>query len=100
MRKGKKILFACAFKRLLASYDKANHDSYLLNFFPARYKACRGMWKFSQLSVKTFPEKITQNKVCIYHKLCMYESGFLTITLIFRKTKRWILIISNLLLKM
>ncbi|UZO22128.1 uncharacterized protein OCT59_014499 [Rhizophagus irregularis] len=52
-----KIPFACAFKELLASYDNTNHYSYLLNFglalfFPARYKACRGMWKFSQLSAK------------------------------------------------
>ncbi|UZO03843.1 uncharacterized protein OCT59_024244 [Rhizophagus irregularis] len=29
-------------------------------FFPARYKARRGMWKFSQLSAKNFPVKITQ----------------------------------------
>jgi hypothetical protein len=29
-----------------------------LSFFPARYKACRSMWKFSQLSPQNF-------KVCI-----------------------------------
>src|ERR1051325_916878 len=45
-----KIPFTCAFIELLASYDKANYASYLLNFFPARYKACRNMWKFSHLS--------------------------------------------------
>ena len=71
-----RILFTCAFIELLASYDNANHDSYLLIFFPARYKACNGMWKFSQLSAKIYLEKITQNKVCIYPKLCMYGSEF------------------------
>src|SRR5690349_63155 len=49
-----KILFTCAFIEILASYDNANYASYLLNFFPARYKACSGMWKFSQLSRKIF----------------------------------------------
>ncbi|PKC67445.1 hypothetical protein RhiirA1_458431 [Rhizophagus irregularis] len=34
---------------LLASYDNANYASYLLNFFLVRYKACSGMWKFSQV---------------------------------------------------
>ncbi|PKC12008.1 kinase-like protein [Rhizophagus irregularis] len=33
------IPFACVFIEALASYDNANHASYLLNFFPARYKA-------------------------------------------------------------
>src|SRR3954469_16574669 len=83
-----RIPFACAFKELLASYDKANYASYLLNFFPVRYKACRGMWKFSQLSTKNFLEKITQNKVCICQKLCMYGSEFfLTMGLVFRKAR-------------
>src|ERR1043165_1012243 len=71
-----KIPFACAFIKLLASYNNTNYASYLLTFFPARYKACRGMWKFSQLSAKNFPEKITQNKVCICQKLCMYRNEF------------------------
>ena len=52
-----KIPFTCAFIELLASYDNSNHASYLLNFFPARYKACRGMWKFSQLSAKKHSRK-------------------------------------------
>jgi hypothetical protein len=52
MWKGMKILFTCAFIELLATYDNANHASYLLNFFPARYKHCSGIWKFSQPSRK------------------------------------------------
>src|ERR1051325_9599406 len=78
-----KIPFTCAFAlapsaiELLASDDNTNYASYLLNFglalfFPARYKACRSMWKFSQLSAKNFPRNMTQNKVCICHRLCMY----------------------------
>ncbi|UZO15799.1 uncharacterized protein OCT59_007214 [Rhizophagus irregularis] len=50
------------FKDYISQSDIANLNGvqYLLR---ARYKACRGMWKFSQLSAKkTFPEKITQNK--------------------------------------
>jgi hypothetical protein len=52
-----RIPFACAFIELLASDNNTNYASYLLIFFPARYKACRGMWKFSQLSAKIFPVK-------------------------------------------
>ena len=52
-----RIPFICAFIELLAPDDNANHASYILNFFPARYKACRGMWKFSQLSAKNIPVK-------------------------------------------
>ncbi|CAB4423831.1 unnamed protein product [Rhizophagus irregularis] len=33
------IPFACTFIEALASYDNANHASYLLNFFSVRYKA-------------------------------------------------------------
>jgi hypothetical protein len=51
------IPFACAFKGLLASYDNTNYAIYLLNIFPGIYKACRGMWKFSQLSAKIIPVK-------------------------------------------
>src|SRR5437763_6484445 len=37
---------------------------------------------------KTFPEKITQNKVCICHKLCMYGSEFFSPwALVFRKAR-------------
>ncbi|PKY32535.1 hypothetical protein RhiirB3_532116 [Rhizophagus irregularis] len=39
----------------LGEFRSNNYASYLLNFFPARYKACRSMWKFSQLSAKNFP---------------------------------------------
>ena len=53
-----------ALMELLASDDNTNYASYLLNFglalffLPtARYKACRGMWKFSQLSAKNISVK-------------------------------------------
>ncbi|GBC10572.1 hypothetical protein RclHR1_09730008 [Rhizophagus clarus] len=55
--------------KLLASYDNANHYSYLPIFFPARYKARRSMWKFSQLSAKKIRKRnmanITLNCVII-----------------------------------
>src|SRR2546430_9232841 len=43
--KGMRIPFTCAFIKLLASDDNTNYASYLLIFFPARYKACRDMWR-------------------------------------------------------
>src|SRR6266480_6125893 len=46
---------------------------------------CGSSANFSQ---KTFPEKITQNKVCICHKLCMYGSEFFSPwALVFRKAR-------------
>src|SRR6266496_6664588 len=69
-----RILFACAFIELLASDDNTNYASYLLNFFPARYKAFRSMWKFSQLSAKI--------KVCnLFYSLIekMFRSIFVSI---------------------
>src|SRR3954451_45429 len=91
-----RIPFACAFKELLASYDKANYTSYLLNFFPARYKACRGMWKFSQLSTINFLEKITQNKVCVCQKLCILQAKVSHNGLVFRKA-RCLIILKHLI---
>src|SRR2546423_7933392 len=83
-----RIPFACAFIELLASYDNINHYSYLLNFFPARYKAYSVCGSLANFLQKTFPEKITQNKVCICHKLCMYGSEFFSPwALVFRKTR-------------
>ena len=66
--------FACAFIELLVSDDNTNYASYLLNFFPVRYKACRSMWKFSQLSAKI--------KVCnLFYSLIekMFRSIFVSI---------------------
>src|SRR6266498_4490288 len=91
-----RIPFTCAFMKLLVSDDNTNHTSYLLNFFSAKYKACSGMWKFSQLSRNTFSEKITQNKVYICHKLCMYESGFSHYGLVFRKERYLILLLLSI----
>ena len=66
-----KIPFACAFIELLTSYDNANHVSYLLNFFPARYKACSGMRKFSQLPRKNISRK-NNTKEGMYMPEVMY----------------------------
>src|SRR5437667_328727 len=76
-----KIPFACAFKAFLASDDNTNHASYLLIFSQQDIKhvgVCGSSANFPQ---KTFPEKITQNKVCICQRgsrdqLCMFESEF------------------------
>src|SRR5215469_16849308 len=45
------------------------------------------MWKFSQLSRKKHYRKITQNKVCICHKLCMYGVSSANMGLVFRKAR-------------
>jgi hypothetical protein len=52
-----RIPFACTFKELLASYDKANDASYLLIFFPARYKAVMVCGSSANLPAKLFPVK-------------------------------------------
>ncbi|PKK57161.1 hypothetical protein RhiirC2_398767, partial [Rhizophagus irregularis] len=57
-----RIPFTCAFIELLAPDNNTNYATYLLNFFPARYKACSGMWKFSQLSRKNFKESEMSDK--------------------------------------
>src|SRR5687768_12175744 len=86
-----RIPFTCAFIELLASYDKANYASYLLNFFPARYKACSSMWKFSQPSRKKL--RYVLNITAIYNK--MLRNIFIYVkskiyslwTFMFRKSK-------------
>jgi hypothetical protein len=79
-----RIPFACAFIELLASDNNTNYASYLLIFFPARYKACRGMWKFSQLSAKNFPREnsftsVANAKQGMSQKLCMYGGEFFSL---------------------
>src|ERR1043165_3080798 len=69
-----RIPFACAFIELLASYDNTNHYSYLLNFSQQDIKHVRVCGSSANFPQKTFPEKITQNKVCICPKLCVYGS--------------------------
>jgi len=85
-----RITFACAFIEVFASYDNANHASYLLNFFPARYKACSGKWyvEVQPTFHKNIFRKITQNKVCICQKFCLHASkSFLLWVLVFRKAR-------------
>jgi len=76
----------CAFMELLASYDNANYASYLLNFFPARYKACKSMWKFSQPSHKKLR--------CVYARSYVYmwtsKVKYSLWALVFRKV-RWLI---------
>jgi len=80
--------------KLLASYDNANHFSYLLNFFLAGYKTCSGMWKFRRCIKQNSYSKPTsckKNKVCTYARsyVCMGASEiiFSLWDIIFRKAR-------------
>src|SRR5579859_6134724 len=86
-----RIPFACAFIELLASDDNTNYASYLLIFFPTRYKACRGMWKFNQPPAKKLRYEL--NVTAIYNT--MFQNIFIYVkskfyslwAFMFRKSK-------------
>ena len=58
---------------LLTSDDNINYTLYLLNFFLARYKAYRNMWKFSQPSHKNILYKIMQKNQSISVYILLYK---------------------------
>src|SRR5439155_6004720 len=79
----------CTFIELLASYDNTNYVSYLFIFSQQDIKhvgVCGSSANFSQ---KTFPEKITQNKVCICPKLCMYGSELFSLWALYLGKRKW-----------
>ncbi|RGB34397.1 hypothetical protein C1646_760596 [Rhizophagus diaphanus] len=65
------IPFACTFKGLLASEDNTNYASYLLNFFLARYKACREVEEMAEvrLNCLVIPDNIQADKITHQHLL-------------------------------
>src|SRR5581483_11992541 len=93
-----KVPFSCAFIAFLASYDNVNLSSYLLIFFPARYKACRICRGSDNFPAKIISVKITQNKVCtVYARsyVCIGESEviFSLWVLVFRKKRQWLILL-------